>query len=136
MSKYSLFNDSISDDVKDLYQEEYAQTAAVLDAANLISEAMEEKGINQTELARMLGVSRGYVSRLLSGNENMSIKNVARVLFKLGKKYKQTVIAIETNNDYGKVISFKDYTEKVADIDKRNITTKSEPTTTQWDTAI
>ncbi len=136
MSKYSLFNDSISDDVKDLYQEEYAQTAAVLDAANLISEAMEEKGINQTELARMLGVSRGYVSRLLSGNENMSIKNVARVLFKLGKKYKQTVIAIETNNDYGKVLSFKDYTEKVADIDKRNITTKSEPTTTQWDTAI
>ena len=136
MSNYSLFNDSISDDIKDLYQEEYAETAAVLDAANLISEAMEEMGLNQTELARMLGVSRGYVSRLLSGNENMSIKNVARILFKLGKKYKQTVIAIETNNDYGKVISFKDYTEKVADIDKTTITTKSEPTTMQWDTAI
>ena len=95
MSDYNIFHDSVSEDVKDIYREEYAQTAALLDAANLISEAMEEKGINRTELAKMLGVSRGYVTRLLSGHENMSIKNVVRVLHVLGKRYTQRAVDIK-----------------------------------------
>lgn len=74
MSGYNIFNDSIPVELKDLYNEEYAQTEALLNAANLISEAMEEGRINQTELADLLGVSRGYVSRLLSGNEIMSFQ--------------------------------------------------------------
>jgi len=108
MSGYNIFNDSIPVELKDLYNEEYAQTEALLNAANLISEAMEESRINQTELAELLGVSRGYVSRLLSGNENMSIKNVSRVLHVLGKKYIQTTEDIPRQNS-GKVVYFKDY---------------------------
>ena|SRR4030042_2320639 len=132
MSDYNIFNDSISDDVKDIYDEEYAQTAALLDAANLISEAMEEKGINQTELARQLDVSRGYVSRLLSGHENMSIKNVARVLHVLGKKYCQNTVNIKVSCTKGNILSFMDFVENVATIGKQNITLHTETIQSPW----
>jgi len=108
MSGYNIFNNAIPAELKDAYNEEYAQTEALLNAANLISEAMEEQNINQTKLAEQLGVSRGYVSRLLSGNENMSIKNVARVLHVLGKRFIQTTENIPVIHD-GKIVYFHDY---------------------------
>jgi len=136
MSDYNIFNDSISDDVKDIYQEEYAQTAALLDAANLISEAMEEKGINQTELARKLNVSRGYVSRLLSGHENMSIKNVARVLHIMGKKYCQSTVDVKVSCIKANVVSFRNYSENVVETKNNNITLHTETMQSPWAKAI
>lgn len=69
-----------------------AQTNALMQAADLVNEAMEEKGLNQTQLAKLAGVSKGYISRILSGSENMSIRNVARILHVLGKEYVQTTV--------------------------------------------
>jgi len=131
MSDYNIFNESISDEVKDIYQEEYAQTAALLDAANLISEAMEENGINQTELANKLGVSRGYVSRLLSGHENMSIKNVSRVLYILGKKYCQNTVNIKISCK-DNILSFRDYLENIATFGKQDIILNTENAPSPW----
>lgn len=70
-------------------EEEFAVADALMDAADLINDAMLENGLNASLLAQKLSVSRGYVSRLLSGNENITIKNVTRVLYSLGKKYEQ-----------------------------------------------
>lgn len=44
---------------------------------------METNGINRTELAERLGVSPQYVSRLLSGHENLSLKSLANINEKL-----------------------------------------------------
>lgn len=131
MSGYNIFKDSIPVELKDLYNEEYAQTEALLNAANLISEAMEESRINQTELAELLGVSRGYVSRLLSGNENMSIKNVSRVLHVLGKKYIQTTEDIPRQNN-GKIVYFKDYSHVNFDNEDIKCIIHTNKTASRW----
>lgn len=49
-----------------------------------IIDYMDKHNMNQTELAKFLGVSRQYVSKLLSGKENFSIKTIAELEEKLG----------------------------------------------------
>jgi transcriptional regulator with XRE-family HTH domain len=110
MGKYNIFDDKISPKAKPAFDEEFAQTKALLDASNLISQAMNELNINQTQLAEKLDVSRGYVSRLLSGYENMSIKNVAGVLHALGK---QLVLVASNENrevENSNIYDFERYT--------------------------
>ncbi len=48
--------------------------------------AMVERGWNQKELANALGVSPSYVTQLLRGQRNVSLRTLARMLFKLGKQ--------------------------------------------------
>lgn len=44
---------------------------------------MEEKGLNQTALAKELGVSKGYISQVLNGNFNFSLKKLIELSLKL-----------------------------------------------------
>lgn len=45
---------------------------------------MQDNGLKRSELAEKLGVSPQYVSRLLSGTENLSFKSIANIEDKLG----------------------------------------------------
>jgi transcriptional regulator with XRE-family HTH domain len=91
MEEYNVFDSLLSKEAIPNFQKDVAGKKAVIDASSLIFQAMEEKGFNQTELAKYLGVSKGYVSRLIAGNENLTVKNVAMVLHALGKEYNQTI---------------------------------------------
>jgi transcriptional regulator with XRE-family HTH domain len=85
MPKYMIADDFISEEIQAKYDEEMAQGRALFNASNLISEAMYRKNISQNEMAKCIGVSKGYASRLLSGTENISLKNLARILHILGE---------------------------------------------------
>lgn len=45
---------------------------------------MQDNGLKRTDLALRLGVSPQYVSKLLSGTENLSFKSIANIESKLG----------------------------------------------------
>ena len=45
---------------------------------------MQDNGLKRADLADRLGVSPQYVSRLLSGTENLSFKRIANIEEKLG----------------------------------------------------
>ena len=45
---------------------------------------MQDNGLKRAELASRLGVSPQYVSKLLSGTENLSFKSIANIEDKLG----------------------------------------------------
>ena len=45
---------------------------------------MQDNGLKRTDLAAKLGVSPQYVSKLLSGTENLSFKSIANIEEKLG----------------------------------------------------
>ncbi len=45
----------------------------------------EQKGINQTELAKELGVSKGYVSQVLKGEFNYTLKKLIELSLAVGK---------------------------------------------------
>ena len=49
-----------------------------------IIDYMQENGLKRADLAKKLGVSPQYVSRLLSGTENLSFKSIANIEEKLG----------------------------------------------------
>ena len=62
--------DEFKDDVE-FYTEEI-----ILDFTEKIVTVMEEMGINRAELARKLGVSKAFITKLLNGNPNLTIKTM------------------------------------------------------------
>lgn len=56
----------------------------ILEFLSIISKYMDKHNLNQKELAKKLEMSNAAVSKLLSGNENISIKRMVEVGHKLG----------------------------------------------------
>jgi len=55
------------------------------DIYRVVSEYIQEEGINQTALAEKLGVSRGYISQILNGNFNYTLKKLIELSLALNK---------------------------------------------------
>ena len=51
-----------------------------------ICEIMDKKGISNTQLAKLMGVSKSAISRLLSDNRNLTIKKLASIFHALDEK--------------------------------------------------
>jgi transcriptional regulator with XRE-family HTH domain len=50
-----------------------------------VVEYMEKTGLNQTQLADKLGVSKGYVSQILKGEFNYTLKKLIEISLAVGK---------------------------------------------------
>lgn len=70
----------------------YAEEIALANAALVLSQALAEAGITQAQLARRLGVSRAFVSLVLSADKGASLRTLARFAAALGKR---VVITLE-----------------------------------------
>lgn len=57
-----------------------------MDILERIHEVMEEKNISQKDLAAKMRVSEPYISKLIFGVQNYSIKTLARLEDALGEK--------------------------------------------------
>ena len=58
---------------------EYELEWLLLDVHEAIWAAMQARGVSRSELADRLGTSRAYVTKLLEGQENMTLKTLVRV---------------------------------------------------------
>jgi transcriptional regulator with XRE-family HTH domain len=56
----------------------------LVEVTEAIAKVLNEEGISQTELARRLGTTKGYVSQLLNGGRNLTLKTLADVADALG----------------------------------------------------
>jgi transcriptional regulator with XRE-family HTH domain len=61
----------------------YEQEKLLVDAAELLSQAMETENVSRAELARRLGKSRSFVTQVLRGNHNMTLRTLADIFFSL-----------------------------------------------------
>lgn len=50
-----------------------------------VVEFMEKEGLNQTQLAERLGVSKGYISQILKGEFNYTLKKLIELSLAIGK---------------------------------------------------
>jgi transcriptional regulator with XRE-family HTH domain len=50
-----------------------------------VTEFMEKEGINQSQLAEKLGVSKGYISQVLKGEFNYTLKKLIELAMAVGK---------------------------------------------------
>jgi transcriptional regulator with XRE-family HTH domain len=69
------------------YERLVAQEALILDATETIVGLLEEQGISRRELATRLGKSKGFVSQLLSGERNMTLRTLADLGYVLGYRF-------------------------------------------------
>jgi ribosome-binding protein aMBF1 (putative translation factor) len=64
----------------------YLQERLILDFTEAVCEAMEEAGIDNTQLAVKLGRSKGYVTLMLDGRAALTIRQMSDIMFYLGMK--------------------------------------------------
>ena len=64
----------------------YYAAAAKDNFVNELLRMMSEKKVNQKDLAQKVGVSTAYVSRVLSGDMNLSIESMSKFAFALGSR--------------------------------------------------
>lgn len=56
----------------------------ILDVTDTLCEAMDRDGVSRADLARELGKTRGFVSQILDGERNLTLRTVAGVADALG----------------------------------------------------
>ena len=62
--------------------------ALVAEASEAIAKLMAEQNVSKADLARRLNKSRAWVTQLLSGKANMTIRTLAEVAYTLGAEVK------------------------------------------------
>lgn len=69
----------------------------LLDINEQIVAQLQQSGMRRSELADKLGVSRAFVTKLLSGEENVTLKTLIRVANALGTKVRFNIGPGETS---------------------------------------
>ena len=64
----------------------YEQERLLVDATELLSTVMENTDTKRTELAQRLGKSKAYVTQILRGNQNLTLKTLADAFFVLNHR--------------------------------------------------
>jgi transcriptional regulator with XRE-family HTH domain len=66
----------------------YQQERAIYEVTELLESLMKESGITRSELARRLGKTKGWVTQLLDGDANKTIRTIADAFAVLGYEYR------------------------------------------------
>jgi transcriptional regulator with XRE-family HTH domain len=62
----------------------YAVEGLLGDAAQMIADLLEQKKMKKADLARLLNKTPAFVSQLLNGHANMTVRTLAEVVYALG----------------------------------------------------
>ncbi len=68
-----------------------AQGDLIMEVTETLCELLEKEGVSRKELADRLGKSKGFVSQLLNGGRNLTLRTVADILHVLGYKVSLTL---------------------------------------------
>jgi len=80
---------------------EYWGEMAKLDFAFLLNESMDKHGVNRSQMAKKMGVSRAYMSDVLGGDAtNFTLETMAKFMFALGERihFSSAPIGAEKHN--------------------------------------
>ena len=64
-----------------------AQETLLFDAAERVAELINDAGISRTELAERLGKSKGFVTQVLAGDRNMTLRTLADLGYVVGHSF-------------------------------------------------
>lgn len=66
------------------FRKQYAVESFIGDTAELIWQLLVQRNMNQADLARLLNKTPAFVSQLLNGKANMTVRTLAEVVYALG----------------------------------------------------
>ena len=75
------------------------QEQLLFDATELISRAMEQQGVSKSELAKRIGKSKAYVTQVLGGQANMTLRTLSDLAAVLGYIVELGAINLRTSQN-------------------------------------
>lgn len=72
----------------------YYEESLRLRCIDEIIKVLDSQGISNSELAKRLGTSRSYITKLLRGCQNLTLDSLARIAFSLGHEWKTEMIPL------------------------------------------
>ena len=98
-------NTSTIDDMHDPeFRKLLAEEELILEFTETICDLLEEENVSRKELAKRLGKTKGFVSQLLNGGRNLTLRTVADILHVLEYKVTLNPQKIVKYRHVGKVI--------------------------------
>jgi transcriptional regulator with XRE-family HTH domain len=85
----------------------FAQEDLILEVTETICELLEKEKISRKELADRLGKTKGFVSQLLNGGRNLTLRTVADILHVLGYRASLTPFKESDQRQESNVIEFR-----------------------------
>ena len=79
----------------------FAQEDLIEEAGELIARTMKERNITKSELARRIGVTKGYVTQLLAGSRNMTLRTFADLMHVMDEKVLLTSTSLPDEDPAG-----------------------------------
>lgn len=83
----------------------WQQERAIVEVTERICELMEEQGITRAELAKRLGKSRGYITQILGGSTNLTLRSLSDIYLALDRQFHPDDGPITIKNDCGSLVS-------------------------------
>lgn len=96
----------------------YAQEELIIDTTEEILFEMHRKNITKSDLAKRLKRSKSFVTRLLNGDHNMTLRTLSDICFVMGLSPK---IYIDGRSHQVEVVNWRRANELAIDISIRNI---------------
>jgi transcriptional regulator with XRE-family HTH domain len=97
--------------IDDMHDPEFrkllAQEELILEVTETICDILENEKISRKELADRLGKTKGFVSQLLNGGRNLTLRTVADILHVLGYRASLTPFKEGAQRQARNVIEFK-----------------------------
>lgn len=80
---------STSDGIK-----RYQQERTILAVTEMLCAVMDKRNVSRAELATRLGKTKGFVSQILDGSTNMTIRTMSDILTELGHQLEPSAVAL------------------------------------------
>ena len=78
-------------------QAAYYEEDLLVTVAGRIVATMDKQGVSRSELARKMGVSPAYITKILRGHANLGLETLAKLAFALGLKWECLLIPQDCN---------------------------------------
>ncbi|HJT33611.1 MAG TPA: helix-turn-helix transcriptional regulator [Pirellulales bacterium] len=76
----------------------FQQERAIFEVTQKLEEAMKKLGVSRAELAARLGKTKGWISQMLDGEANKTVRTVADAFAVLGLAYHSSYGPIQVSN--------------------------------------
>jgi transcriptional regulator with XRE-family HTH domain len=86
------------------YQRLVEQETLIADAGEIVCELLEAQGIERKELARRLGKTKGFVTQILSGERNMTLRSLADLAYALDHRVELRYAPLSAARTYDRAV--------------------------------
>lgn len=87
----------------------FQQERTILEVTELICETMDKQGVCRSDLAKRIGKSKGYITQLLDGRTNMTLRTMSDVFVALGSSLHFSEGLLRATNDDDEPMRFLDF---------------------------